>query len=107
MTLAAFLCLGRWEILGSLKSLLWSAPQLSRASILLFSILNPLRAHTKGLLRAWWPQYPWFTDLAGDIFQPQTEADPAKSDEHGPGHETGMKLLKDLGTIGPSGKEYM
>ena len=61
--------MGRCKSLGSLKSSLWYAPQLSRDSI-----LNPLRVHSLGWLQwlvAWWPQHPLFTDMAGNIFCPQ------------------------------------
>ena len=40
--------MGRCKSLRLLKSFLWYAPWLSRASILLFSILNPLRVHHGG-----------------------------------------------------------
>ena len=42
---SAFLYLGRRKNLGSLKSFLWYAPQLSGASVLCFNILTFLRAH--------------------------------------------------------------
>ena len=42
---SAFLCMGRRKNLGSLKSFLWYAPQLSGASVLCFHILTFLRAH--------------------------------------------------------------
>ena len=42
---SAFLCMGRCKSLGSLKSFLWYAPQLSGASILCFHTLSFLRAH--------------------------------------------------------------
>ena len=48
MNLAAFLCMGRCKSLGSLKSFLCYAPQLSGASILCFLILSPLRVHRCG-----------------------------------------------------------
>ena len=40
-----FLCMGRCKSLGSLKSFLWCAPEVSGASILCFHILSFLRAH--------------------------------------------------------------
>ena len=64
---SAFLCVGRCKSLGSMKSFFWYTPQLSRASILFFSNLNPLRVQR---LVAWWPQHPLFTDAAGDILHP-------------------------------------
>lgn len=49
---SAFLCTGRCKTLGSLKSLLGSAPYLSRAGLLCFPILGSLRGHR------WGPQRP-------------------------------------------------
>ena len=42
---SAFVCMGRCKSLGSLKSFLCYAPQLSGASILCFLILSSFRAH--------------------------------------------------------------
>ena len=42
---SASLCMGRCKSLGLLKLFLWYAPQLSRASILFFCILNPVRVY--------------------------------------------------------------
>ena len=50
--------MGKCKSLGSLKSLLWYAPCVSGVSILLFSILNPLRVHSWGWLLAWRQQCP-------------------------------------------------
>ena len=62
--------MGRCKSLGSLKSFLWYAPQLSGASILCFHILSFLRVHSWGgyNVMAWWLQHPLFTDMAGHIF---------------------------------------
>ena len=63
----------RYRSLGSLKSFLWYAPYLSRASILFFSILNPLRWHSQGSYSGWWldgPQHPLFADVTGDLLHP-------------------------------------
>ena len=49
-----FLCMGRYKSLGSLKSFLWYAFQWSRASILFFPILNPLRYTTGSACSGWW-----------------------------------------------------
>ena len=46
MNSALILCMGRCKSLGSLKLFLWYAPWLSRASILLFLILNPWRTYS-------------------------------------------------------------
>jgi len=57
---STFLCMGRCKSLGSLKSFLGFAPWLSRASILLFSILKPFRLHHWGQLQwllSWWLQH--------------------------------------------------
>ena len=75
--------MGRCKSLVSLKSFLWYAPYLLRASTVLFSILNPLRVHSWGRLQwlmAWWLQHPFFTDMAGDIFLsiPTTSWEPRK-----------------------------
>ena len=43
------LCMERYKSLGSLKSFLWYAPQLSGASILCFLILSFLRVHCLGV----------------------------------------------------------
>ena len=87
---------GKMQSLGSLKSFIWYAPQLSRASILCFLILSLLRVHHWGWLQwltvrwganptsilsflrahhwggcnvmVWWLQNPLFTDTAGGIF---------------------------------------
>ena len=48
---SAFLCTGRCKSLGSLKSFLWNAPQLSGASILCFYILSFLGAHHREWLQ--------------------------------------------------------
>lgn len=56
--------------LGSLKSFLWFAPQLSRASSLFFSILNLLKVYSWEWLQwltLWWPHHPLFTDVTGAI----------------------------------------
>ena len=45
---SALVCMGRCKSLGSLKSFLWWAPQLSGANILLFSILSSLGLHSQG-----------------------------------------------------------
>ena len=50
---STFLCMGRCKSLGSLKSFLWYAPQLSRASILCFLIPSLLRVHCWGGCRSW------------------------------------------------------
>ena len=66
----AFRYMGRLKSLGSLKSFIWSAPQLSRASSLFFSILNPLKVCSWEWLQwltLWWPQHPLFTDVTGAI----------------------------------------
>ena len=89
--------MGRFKSLGSLKSFLWYAPQLSGASVLCFPILSPLRVHRwgeavvpdclmvgilfpssvpsgltiRGGCSGWWPQHPSFTDMAGGILSPQ------------------------------------
>ena len=56
---SAFLCMGRCKSLGSLKSYLWYAPQLSGVSILSFLILSFLRVHRWGWLR-WLPgRWTW------------------------------------------------
>ena len=49
---SAFLCMGRCKSLGSLKSFLWYAPQLSGASILCFHFLSFLRAHHREWLQS-------------------------------------------------------
>ena len=50
--------MGRFKSLGSLKSFLWSAPQLPGASILYFHVLSFLRAHHREWLQEvatiWW-----------------------------------------------------
>ena len=43
---STFLCMGRCKSLGSLKSVLWYGPYLSRASILVFSFQNSLPVHS-------------------------------------------------------------
>ena len=61
---SAFLCMERCRRLGSLELFLWYTSQLSGASILLLSILNPLRVHSPGRLHwqvAWWPWHPLLT----------------------------------------------
>ena len=50
---SAFLCMGRCKSLGSLKSFLWYAPQLSGDSILCFPILSLLRVHRQEWLQRW------------------------------------------------------
>ena len=45
--------MGRCKSLGSLNSFLWCAPQLSGASVLLLSILNPPRVHSWGSCSGW------------------------------------------------------
>ena len=45
---SALVSMGRCKSLGSLKSFLWWAPQLSGANILLFSILSSLAVHSQG-----------------------------------------------------------
>ena len=91
---SAFLCMGRCQSLGSLKSSLWFAPQLPGAAFLhpgslqgtefgaasvaeslavcsLFvSILSPLRGHCWGSchVMAWWLQNHLFTDMAVTFF---------------------------------------
>ena len=47
---STFLWMGRCKSLGSLKSLLWYAPQLSVAWILCFLILSLFRVHPQGWL---------------------------------------------------------
>ena len=57
---SAFLCTGRCKILGSLKSFLWYAPQLSKASISLFPSQVPLGLSVGGwgwagaAVNDWW-----------------------------------------------------
>ena len=46
--------MGRYKSLGSLKSFLWYAFQWSRASILFFPILNPLRYTIGSACSGWW-----------------------------------------------------
>ena len=50
---SAFLCMGICKSLGSLKSLLWYAPQLSGASILCFLILSLRKVHRRGHCSSW------------------------------------------------------
>lgn len=45
---STFLCTGRFKSLGSMKLFLWNAPELSRASPLLFFLQNPLQVHPAG-----------------------------------------------------------
>ena len=62
--------MGRSESLGSLKSFLWFAHQLSGTSILLFAILGPLTLNSPGncpWLLAWWLQHPSLTDMADNV----------------------------------------
>ena len=84
--------MGRCKSLGSLKSFLWYASQLSGASILCFLTLSLLRVHRRGACscwlldgghpastlsplrahrQAWWLQHPLLTDMAGNIFYSQ------------------------------------
>ena len=93
--ISALLCMGRYKSLGSLKSFLWCASQLSGASILCFlilrdssgtllgcmqqliprwrpffvSVLSSLWAHHQGsyYVVAWWQWHPLFTDMADNI----------------------------------------
>ena len=93
---SASLCKERCKSLGSLKPSLWYESQLSGASILCFPILSLLRVHHCGSdcsgwylngghpifvlsslrtqrpgsynMMAWWLQYPFFTDMVGNIF---------------------------------------
>ena len=54
--------MGRCRNLGLMRSFLWYAPWLSRARILFFSILNPLRVYLWGWLQrlmAWWLNVYW------------------------------------------------
>ena len=70
---SAFLCMVIFKSLGSLKSFLWCALQLSGTSVLFFPILSPLRGHCWGWLqwsRACWLQCPLFADITGDILHP-------------------------------------
>ena len=89
---SAFLCMGRCKSLGSLKSFLWYAPQLSGASIqCILLILSLLGVHmwewggwsvwwldgghsapswVSGGCSGWWWQLPLFTDMAGSILSP-------------------------------------
>ena len=88
----AFLCVGKFKILVSLKSFLSYAPQLSEASILCFQILRSLKLHHWGCLQSddcqmagisyfhgeslqvlpsgrllmWWLD-PLFTDMTGSL----------------------------------------
>ena len=55
----------RYRSLGSLKSFLWHAPYLSRASILFFSILNPLRSRSQGSYSG-----GLFADATGELLCP-------------------------------------
>ena len=59
---SVFLYMGRCKSLGSLKSFLWYAPQLSWPSILfcffVFPILNPLSVHSWGRCSGWWLDGP-------------------------------------------------
>ena len=71
----AFLYIRRCKSLGSLKSFLWYASQLSGTSILCFHILSFLRAHQLtigcgckgGGCNGWWLWHPLFTDMSGHI----------------------------------------
>ena len=49
---STFLCIGRCKSLGSLRSFLWYAPQVSGASLLCFHILSVLRAHCRKWLQS-------------------------------------------------------
>ena len=51
---STFPCMGRCKSLGSLKSFLWCAPQLSGASIQCFHSLSFLRTHSRGEAVVWW-----------------------------------------------------
>ena len=57
---SAFLCMGKYKSLGSLKSFLCYAPELSEARILYFHILSFLRAHCgsgRSLMAARWQEF--------------------------------------------------
>ena len=58
---STFLYMGRCRSLGSLKSFLWYAPQLSEARILCFHILSSLKAHQLMLegYNHWWLWHPY------------------------------------------------
>lgn len=101
MKFSTFLYMGRCKSWGSLKPLLWYAPQLPGSRILLLSILSPfrvprgaaavaeglaagsaflsilssLRAHHQGdcIVMAWWLQHPLFAGMAGNIFHWQND----------------------------------
>ena len=59
--------MGKWKRPGVMKLFLCYAPWLSRASLLVFSILNPLKGGQMPWLMALWPQYSSFTKMTGGI----------------------------------------
>ena len=80
--------MGRCKSLSLLESFLLYATELFRASILLFSIWNPLRVLSLRLLQ-WQPQDSLFTDTVGDNFHPHlgfssTQTLPTWKQNHNP-----------------------
>lgn len=83
----------------------WSAPQLSRANILLFPILNPPRAHTERWLRADGPQYLWLPLIWQATFFHRQKLILPRVMSMVLAMRQVMKLPKEFGENSPSGKE--